>query len=213
MVATVAITTLIGIMLGMRRSRLQQKRIEEELGREEEGSVELGREEGREKERRERDRDGKESEGDSQYGSHSSSQRDEGAMPALWLQQLAESGREQGSKGEDGVCARDQQGDQLPVLVLYSQQTPKEDVDWIHDILVGGLNSYNIRAWTPDTAPPRQLDRQWVEQGLRAGQAVLLICNREFDSEWQLPSEEGEFQIASAVKVRSRLSYISVPYL
>ena len=166
--------------------------MEEEGGREEEGE-------------REEKSDGKKSdfhESDYQCGSHSSSQPDDGIT--WWLQQLAESGRQLGSKGEDGTSDQLRE-DQQPVLVLYSQQTPEEDVECIHDSLVGELRHYNIRAWTPGTAPPRLLDRQWVEQGLRAEQAVLLICNREFDWEWQLPSEGGEFHIASAVRVRSAL--------
>ena len=200
MVAIVAIATLIGIILGVRRLHLQQKR------REEEGEGERGgkEEEWREEEGGGGDRDETKG-GDSQCDSPSSSrQPEDGAVLASWSLQPLESGRGRGERGRTEMTPGREE-DKLPVMVLYSKQTSEEEVQCIHDDLVGGLCNYNIEAWTPGTAPPRLLDLQWVEQGLRAGQAVLLVCNREFHWEWQLQCEGGQFHIASAVKVRESI--------
>ena len=94
------------------------------------------------------------------------------------------------------------------VLVLYSLETPAEEVEKIHKVLVGGLSTYDITVDTPDTVGPRELSSVWIEAGLREREAVLLVCNRQFQSEWEAMPPRGELYIASAVKVSCILLYV-----
>ena len=88
----------------------------------------------------------------------------------------------------------------LSVLVLYSTQTPAEEARRINELLVCGLGKYNVAVESPDTVGPQQLQKEWIEEGLRERAAVLLVCNRQFQEEWR-SNGEGELQVASVVKV------------
>ena len=92
------------------------------------------------------------------------------------------------------------------ILVLYSTQTPKDDVRKINELLVCGLGQYNLLVETPDTVEPQEVRQEWIEEGLRESQAVLLVCNRQFQEEWRAErSCEGELQVARIVKVSLKL--------
>lgn len=69
---------------------------------------------------------------------------------------------------------------------------------------MGGLADYNIRVVTPATTKPRDLQKEWIERGLRESHAVLLVCNRQFQEEWEGSGggEHGDLMVASVVKVR-----------
>ena len=88
----------------------------------------------------------------------------------------------------------------VSALVLYSQQTPEKEVEAINNRLVGGLRQYHIDVATPGRARPRELGRDWIEQGVRRAEAVLLVCNRQLDREWQ--GEGKGFHVGSVAKVR-----------
>ena len=73
----------------------------------------------------------------------------------------------------------------------------------LNELLVGGLADYNIRVVTPATTKPRDLQKEWIERGLRESHAVLLVCNRQFQEEWEgSGGEHGDLMVASVVKVR-----------
>ena len=88
----------------------------------------------------------------------------------------------------------------VPVLALYSQQTPENEMQVINNLLVGGLGKFNIEVETPGTAPPRQLSRDWIERKVKTAQAVLLVCNQQFYEECQ--GEGDGFHVGSVAKVR-----------
>ena len=87
------------------------------------------------------------------------------------------------------------------ILVLYSTKTPAEETKRINELLVGGLGQYNVSVVTPDTVTPRELTQEWIEEGLRERQAVLLVCNRQLWEEWQGENCEGDMKVAGIVKV------------
>ena len=69
-----------------------------------------------------------------------------------------------------------------------------------------GLSDYNIKVETPDTTEPREVQKEWIEKGLRESHAVLLVCNKQFEEEWKGKGDQlGELSVASVVKVRLQL--------
>ena len=87
------------------------------------------------------------------------------------------------------------------VTVLYSLAMPEEDKATINTLLVGGLSGYEMVVESPDTVGPRDRDKQWIEEGLRESQAVLLVCSKEFQKEWEMRPQLGELHVPSVVKV------------
>lgn len=88
------------------------------------------------------------------------------------------------------------------VLLLYSLQTPSQELARIHGLLVGGLRErHGISVHTPDIEKPRELSTDWIEREVEKADTVFLVCNKQFLEEWSSsPSlTEGHIQMGYAV--------------
>ena len=87
------------------------------------------------------------------------------------------------------------------VLILYSLDTPEEELGMVNSLLVGGLAQYNIQAEAPGLASPREVSRDWLEGRVKEVDAVLLFCNQQLYEEWSSSHQrEGEDRIGYWVR-------------
>ncbi len=77
----------------------------------------------------------------------------------------------------------------LDVLVLYTLETPKEEQALIETYVVSRLlyRNFEVRSCNNHT---EKTIVDWVEEQARLARAVLIVCNKSFYREWNLPSQQ-----------------------
>ena len=73
----------------------------------------------------------------------------------------------------------------LPVLLVYSPESPEKEKQVLMEILVKGLKPYDIDVTSHDVWSPRGSLSEWVAQQFQRATAVLVVCNQHLFQEWQ----------------------------
>ena len=70
------------------------------------------------------------------------------------------------------------------VLVIYSPRCPTEDKHVLLQFLLSDLQSYDICSTSHDWHLKGNIP-MWIEQEVKRSTAVLCVCNRQFQQEWE----------------------------
>lgn len=71
------------------------------------------------------------------------------------------------------------------VLVIYSINTPKEKKESIRHDLIVELDSFGIETISHEFACIKESVPLWLETEIKKATAVLCVCNKEFQEEWE----------------------------
>ena len=94
---------------------------------------------------------------------------------------------------------------QPSIITIYSTNTSTKDVIKLHGYLAALTDLYGIEVSTPALEKPRTLGnyKNWLEEGLKKKDAVLLLVNKQCQQEWNGEEyDNGELHLVNIFKVR-----------